>query len=92
LIELKPNAKYNQDKNHVKIEIKFPTVCHCFNNSYTGGVVVVVIVWYLDLQLRMQSVPITTNVVSSNPKLQTFSCLVSMVSFYSVYLLKNQIK
>ena len=27
----------------------------------------VVIVWYLDLQLPMQSVPITTNVVSSNP-------------------------
>ena len=30
-----------------------------------GGVVVVV--WYLDLQLPMQSVPITTKVVSSNP-------------------------
>jgi hypothetical protein len=29
--------------------------------------VVVVIVWYLDLQLPMQSVPVTTNVVSSNP-------------------------
>jgi hypothetical protein len=28
---------------------------------------VVVIVWYLDLQLPVQSVPITTNVVSSNP-------------------------
>jgi hypothetical protein len=28
---------------------------------------VVVIVWYLDLQLSMQSAPITTNVVSSNP-------------------------
>ena len=28
--------------------------------------VVVVIVWYLDLQLPMQFVPITTNVVSSN--------------------------
>jgi hypothetical protein len=27
----------------------------------------VVIVWQLDLQLYMQSVPITTNVVSSNP-------------------------
>ena len=27
----------------------------------------VVIVWYLDLQLRVQSVPITTKVVSSNP-------------------------
>ena len=29
------------------------------------GTVVVVIVWYLDLQLPMQSVPITNNVVSS---------------------------
>jgi hypothetical protein len=28
---------------------------------------VVVIVWLLDLQLPMQSVPITTNVVSSTP-------------------------
>jgi hypothetical protein len=27
----------------------------------------VVIVWYLDLQLPMQSVPITTKIVSSNP-------------------------
>jgi hypothetical protein len=27
---------------------------------------VAVIVWYLDLQLPMQSVPITTDVVSSN--------------------------
>ena len=31
------------------------------------GVVVVMIAWQLDLQLHMQSVPITTNVVSSNP-------------------------
>jgi hypothetical protein len=29
--------------------------------------VVVVITWYLDLQLPVQSKPITTNVVSSNP-------------------------
>jgi hypothetical protein len=28
---------------------------------------VVVIVWYLDLQLPVQSVPITTKAVSSNP-------------------------
>ena len=27
----------------------------------------IVIVWLLDLQLPLQSVPITTNVVSSNP-------------------------
>ena len=32
----------------------------------TGGVVVVII-WKLDFQLPMQSVHITTNVVSSNP-------------------------
>jgi hypothetical protein len=32
-----------------------------------SGSVVDVIVWYLDLQLLMQSVPITTNVVSWNP-------------------------
>ena len=31
------------------------------------GVVVVVTVWYVDLQLPMQSVPITTKVVSLNP-------------------------
>ena len=31
------------------------------------GSVLVVMVWYLDLQLSVQSVPITTNVVSSNP-------------------------
>ena len=30
------------------------------------GAVVVVIVWKLDLQLSMQSVPITTKVMSSN--------------------------
>ena len=29
--------------------------------------VVVVIVWYFDLQLLMESVPINTNIVSSNP-------------------------
>jgi hypothetical protein len=35
--------------------------------TISTGVVVVMIVWLLDLQLPMQSVPITTNVVSSNP-------------------------
>ena len=30
------------------------------------GAVVAVIVWWLELQLPMQSVPITTDVVSSN--------------------------
>ena len=32
-----------------------------------GSVVVIVIVWQLDLQLPVQSVPITTEVVNSNP-------------------------
>ena len=32
-----------------------------------GGDVVAVIAWELDLQLYMLSVPITTNIVSSNP-------------------------
>jgi hypothetical protein len=31
------------------------------------GVIMVVIIWRLDLQLPVQSVPITTKVVSSNP-------------------------
>ena len=31
------------------------------------GAVVAVIVWWLELQLPMQSVPITTDVVSSSP-------------------------
>ena len=31
------------------------------------GAVMAVIIWYLDLQLPVQSVPITTKVVSSNP-------------------------
>jgi hypothetical protein len=37
------------------------------STSRKKGTIVVVIVWWLDLQLPMQSVPITTNVVSSNP-------------------------
>jgi hypothetical protein len=37
----------------------------CFS-SHLIRVVVVMIVWQLDLQLPMQSVPITTDVVSSN--------------------------
>ena len=34
---------------------------------YVRGTVMVVIVWYLDLQLPLQAVPITAKVVSSNP-------------------------
>ena len=33
---------------------------------YIRVAVMVVIIWSLDLQLPMQSVPITTNIVSSN--------------------------
>ena len=33
---------------------------------YIRAAVMVVIIWSLDLQLPMQSVPITTNIVSSN--------------------------
>jgi hypothetical protein len=35
--------------------------------SIQFNAVVIIIVWWLDLQLHMQSVPISTNVVSSNP-------------------------
>jgi hypothetical protein len=38
-----------------------------FHNCNKIGAIVVVIVWKLDLQLSMQSVPITIKVVSSNP-------------------------
>jgi hypothetical protein len=37
------------------------------------GVVVIVIVWWLDLQLPMQSVPISTEVVSLNPDQARFT-------------------
>ena len=37
------------------------------NPLKTQGTIVFVIVWQLDLQLPMQSVPITTNVMSLNP-------------------------
>ena len=39
---------------------------HAVVSYFEWGVVVTVIVWYLDLQLPMQSVPITTDVMSSN--------------------------
>ena len=37
------------------------------NTIYMRGAIMVVIVWQLDLQLAMQSVPITNNVMSLNP-------------------------
>ena len=43
------------------------------NPLKTQGVIVVVIVWQLDLQLPMQSVPITTKVLSWNPAQARFT-------------------
>jgi hypothetical protein len=46
------------------------------------------IVWYLDLQLLVQSVPITTNSVSSNPVLaRRYSIQYYVITFVSVFLL-----
>jgi len=45
-------------------------IMYCFTKAqilFCKGAVVVVIVWLLDLQLPVQSVTITTEVVSSNP-------------------------
>ena len=54
--------------------IRFRTVqnylylfCFLFVVCLFVGAVVVVIVWYLDFQLPVQILPITTNVVRSNP-------------------------
>ena len=44
---------------------QFVIIVHVILSPFGG--VVVVIVWQLNLQLPMQSVPITTKVVSSNP-------------------------
>ena len=61
---------------NLKINVRLGYRCFLIIPSYLlklhtskrGAVVaVVVIVWWLDLQLHMQSVPITTNSVSSNP-------------------------
>ena len=49
----------------IKILIGLFSTATLFNVK--KGVIMVVIAWQLDLQLLMQSVPITTNVVSSNP-------------------------
>ena len=43
-------------------------IFQCFLDSASAAVVVVIVRW-LDLELLMQSVPITTNVVSLNPVL-----------------------
>jgi hypothetical protein len=40
----------------------------CVNQTQTFmGAVMVMIIWYLDIQLPVQSLPITTNVVNLNP-------------------------
>ena len=49
-----------------------------------GGVVVAVIVWQLDLQLPMQSVPITTDVVSSKlDKGEVYNIINNLIKFVS---------
>jgi len=52
--------------------------CYLYLLYKSIGAVVAIIVWLLDLLLPMQSVPITTNVVSLNPLrrgvLNTTSC------------------
>jgi hypothetical protein len=45
-----------------------------FHTNLQKNIGAFVIVWYLDLQLSIQSVAITTNVVSSNPALVTTLC------------------
>ena len=43
-------------------------LCRYFRLMFSiQGAIMVVIIWQLNLQLPMQSVPITTNVVCSNP-------------------------
>jgi len=46
---------------------QFTRTMNIHNLLFFRGAVVVVIVWYMDLQLPAQSVPITTKVVSLNP-------------------------
>ena len=52
-------ACYEGGKKHIKII--------CVTTPIMRGAVVVMIIWQLDLQVPMQSVPITTNAVSLNP-------------------------
>jgi hypothetical protein len=53
--------------------------------QFLKGAVVVVIVWYLDLQIPVQSVPITTKIVSSNAAHgeTEISYLMRMTSFWN---------
>ena len=51
---------------YLLVFLYFNTLWKCFIYHIIGAVMVVII-WQLDLQLPMQSVPITTKVVSLNP-------------------------
>jgi len=51
------------NNNH---SLKIRSIGNLDKNQKLKGAIIVVIVWYLDLQLPVQSVPITTNVVRSN--------------------------
>jgi len=54
------------------------------NPFFILGAVVVVIIWELDLQLPVQSVPITTKVVSSTPTHgEVYSILHYVIKFVS---------
>jgi hypothetical protein len=55
------------------------------NASYAPRGVVVVIVWYLDLQLPVQSVPITIEVLSSNPEY----CEVYLIQLYVIKFISD---
>ena len=54
---------YIQIKNMISF-VLFPVIGILLSSV---GAIVVMIMWQLDLQLPMQSVPITTSVLSSNP-------------------------
>ena len=62
---------------------------HFISNHFPtySGVVMVVIVWWLDLQLLVQSVPITTNFTGSNPVHgKMYSIQHYVIKFVSYYL------
>ena len=48
------------------LRTKFKTQIYLINHFIAEGAVVAVIAWLLNVQLPMQSVPITTDVVGSN--------------------------
>jgi len=55
-----------KSRNNDEIRKKFLNKSIIVEQHQFSGAVVAVILWYLDLQLPMQSVPINTDVVSSN--------------------------